>query len=458
MRASGPLAGVRYLLDGPVTRVGRNPDNDVVIRGPDIAVVSGRHAEIEAAGDGFRVRDLDSTNGTYVDGQRISEMVVQPPCTIQLGTGGPELLLTLEHRPAEEELLDQTVEAPGIAAEASLDENDALLRQAVAQARVARGGGVTGQTMTIMREAIRTAVGKTKRRSKRVIAALVLLLAGVSGYSTWQIYTLRQAKGAIDAHIRDIEARLANAAEGSPEAEELIKTLERYQDEGQALERNVFYRISDWRKEQSIRNEIRLLLAEFGAEVYSVPPEFVDSVDKFITQFQGPDRPNMARALGQARPVMQQMRKTFEERKLPPDLAYMAVAESALKGKDVSAAGAAGLWQFTPATARAFGLRVEDAVDERHDAGKATAAAAKYVRELILDFGAGSSVMLAMAAYNVGPARVKTAIRRMADDPIKQRSFWYLYRRRALPAETREYVPKVFAAMIIGRNPEKFGF
>jgi membrane-bound lytic murein transglycosylase D len=43
-------------------------------------------------------------------------------------------------------------------------------------------------------------------------------------------------------------------------------------------------------------------------------------------------------------------------------------------------------------------------------------------------------------------------------DPIKQRSFWYLYRVNALPKETREYVPKVVAAMIIGRNPQHFGF
>jgi membrane-bound lytic murein transglycosylase D len=43
-------------------------------------------------------------------------------------------------------------------------------------------------------------------------------------------------------------------------------------------------------------------------------------------------------------------------------------------------------------------------------------------------------------------------------DPIKQRNFWYLYRARALPRETREYVPKVFAVILIGRNPQQFGF
>jgi len=71
--------------------------------------------------------------------------------------------------------------------------------------------------------------------------------------------------------------------------------------------------------------------------------------------------------------------------------------------------------------------------------------------------GAGSSVMLALAAYNLGPSRVKTAVRKV-QDPIKQRSFWYLYRLRAVPPETREYVPKVIAAMIIGRHPEQYGF
>ena len=114
-------------------------------------------------------------------------------------------------------------------------------------------------------------------------------------------------------------------------------------------------------------------------------------------------------------------------------------------------------WQFTPATARALGLRVGGGVDERLDLHKSTRAGCRYLRNLILDFGAGSSVMLALAAYNLGPTRVKQAIAKV-DDPIKQRNFWYLYRVRALPAETREYVPKVFAAIIIGRNPDKFGF
>jgi len=110
-----------------------------------------------------------------------------------------------------------------------------------------------------------------------------------------------------------------------------------------------------------------------------------------------------------------------------------------------------------PATARAFGLRVDQHADERKDLLKSTQASAKILRSLILDFGGGSSVMLALAAYNLGSGKVKQAVVNTVRDPIKQRNFWYLYRTRALPAETREYVPKVFAAIVIGRDPRHFG-
>jgi membrane-bound lytic murein transglycosylase D len=113
---------------------------------------------------------------------------------------------------------------------------------------------------------------------------------------------------------------------------------------------------------------------------------------------------------------------------------------------------------MTATTAKAYGLRVDGQVDERKNLVRATRASCSYLRDLILDFGTGSSVMLALAAYNTGTSRVKQAVAKTVEDPIKQRNFWYLYRARALPLETREYVPKVFAAILIGRNPQHFGF
>jgi membrane-bound lytic murein transglycosylase D len=197
-------------------------------------------------------------------------------------------------------------------------------------------------------------------------------------------------------------------------------------------------------------------MAEFGAETYSVPPEFLQEVKRFIARYQGPDRATTERALGESRSNMETMRKIFEGANLPPDLACMVLAESGMSADGTSAAGAVGWWQLTAATAEHYGLRVGK-VDDRRSVRKSTEAAAKYVRDLILDFGTGSSVMLALAAYDVGPGKVKQAIRNVKD-PIRQRDFWYLYRTRALPEETREYVPKVIAAMIIARQPERYGF
>ena len=199
-------------------------------------------------------------------------------------------------------------------------------------------------------------------------------------------------------------------------------------------------------------------MSEFGAEVYSIPPEFTDRVNFHIQQYQGPDRSHMERAFGEDAPKIAIMQMILRQEKLPVDFAYVPLVESALAPRQSSTAGAAGPWQFTAITARVFGLRVDGAVDERYDLRKSTRAACGFLRQLLNDFGTGSSVMLALAAYNLGPTAVKQAVTKSVKDPFKQRNFWYLYRVRALPAETREYVPKVFAAIIIGRNPARFGF
>jgi membrane-bound lytic murein transglycosylase D len=199
-------------------------------------------------------------------------------------------------------------------------------------------------------------------------------------------------------------------------------------------------------------------MAEFGAEVYNVPSDLVDRVNYYIDQDLGSDRPILARALGQSGAQLQTIRRILQKEQLPADLAYIPVVESGLGSGQASAAGAVGPWQFTVGTAKTYGLRVDGQVDERKDLVKSTVATCKYLRDLILDFGAGSSVMLALAAYNSGATTVKRAVSRNVRDPINQRSFWYLYRARALPRETREFVPRVFAAILIGRNPQHFGF
>jgi pSer/pThr/pTyr-binding forkhead associated (FHA) protein len=461
---SRPGATVRicYEIHTDPARIGRAPDNDLVIQGPDSGTVSLHHAVIERSViDGraeFRVRDLESTNGTFLDGTRITESTLEPEASIRLGTQGPELSLALQE-PAEADL-DRTavIPEPVISSPPTgsypRGSYHSLLTEGVKRAREARANGLAGQTMTIMRETLDRALNHSSRRFHVLTAVMTTGLIAVSGYAAWQIFHLNQEKHAIDGHIADLEGQLQKVR-SSDQADRLVDEINNYAEAGKEVQDTFLYRIGH-HEHDFVTDEIRGLMAEFGAETYSIPPEFTARVKYHIEQYQGPNRPVIARALGSAAGKIASMRAVLDEQHLPPDLAYVPLVESALEpGR--SRAGAAGLWQLTPVTAKAFGLRVNSEVDERINVMKSTRAACQYLRELILDFGSGSSVMLALAAYNVGPGKVKQAINKVPD-PIKQRNFWYLYRVRALPLETREYVPKVVAAMIIGRNPQRFGF
>jgi hypothetical protein len=455
---SGMRTGVRFALQDVITRVGRGPGNDIVVEGADAASVSLEHLEIRREGETFRIRDLQSTNGTFVNGERVEEVPLDAPSLIRLGGQGPEFSFVVEAPAAPP--LERTLEsaaAPTQAAAAPQATFEGLLADAVERARHARARGVPNPTMTVMRDALNTALRTRGRRATRIICALAIVLVAVTGAAAWRIRAIEAQRAAIDRRIATLEKQLSDAA-GGTDTDRLASELEIYQGQGEQLRNSVLSRFGPRPREDFVTTQIRLLLAEFGAETYSVPPEFADRVRFYIEGYQGSDRPIMARALGSVAGRIEAIRTIVEQEQLPPDLAYIPVVETAMHSGKSSAAGAAGPWQLTPATARANGLRVDDDVDERESLVKSTLAGCRYLRALILDFGAGSSVMLALAAYNVGPGKVRQAVMNTVRDPIRQRNFWYLYRVRALPQETREYVPKVIAAMIIGRNPAQFGF
>ncbi|MFZ9519023.1 MAG: transglycosylase SLT domain-containing protein [Silvanigrellaceae bacterium] len=140
---------------------------------------------------------------------------------------------------------------------------------------------------------------------------------------------------------------------------------------------------------------------------------------------------------------------------LPVELGYLVWVESEFNVNALSPVGALGLWQFMPATARDFGLRVEPKlrVDERLDVSKSSKAAAEYLSMLLKQFGT-DRYMLAIASYNAGQNKIErkaiAARIRRAPKP----DFWAL--RDQLPEETVDYVPKVLAAIIINRNPDRW--
>jgi membrane-bound lytic murein transglycosylase D len=115
------------------------------------------------------------------------------------------------------------------------------------------------------------------------------------------------------------------------------------------------------------------------------------------------------------------------------------------------------MWQFMPATARQYGLRVEGDVDERTDPALATRAACSHLNGLLTKYGA-NAFMCAIAAYNKGEHGLERCLRR-----VSWRSkwkFWDMVERKdgCLKQETIEYVPRILAAAIVMRRPWAFGF
>lgn len=139
----------------------------------------------------------------------------------------------------------------------------------------------------------------------------------------------------------------------------------------------------------------------------------------------------------------------------PVELLYLALIESGYLPNARSRARAVGIWQFMAGTARLEGLQVDDWVDERRDPVRATEAALRHLGRLYDRFG---SWYLAAAAYNSGAGRVSRvlAARLGSDSCYTDSTFWEI--QDALPAETRNYVPMLLAAAIIGRNRAAFGF
>ena len=170
-------------------------------------------------------------------------------------------------------------------------------------------------------------------------------------------------------------------------------------------------------------------------------------VERYIRRFSGKGKKNFAVVLRRSGKYLPDIKETLRSEGVPQEIAYLPIIESGFNPRAVSKKNAVGLWQFIRPTGLKYGLKINYWVDERMDAEKSTLAAAKYLRKLFDEFG---SWELALAAYNCGEQRVAKAIRRTGST-----DFWTVSRR--LPRETRNYVPKFNAALIIAKNPEKYG-
>lgn len=184
---------------------------------------------------------------------------------------------------------------------------------------------------------------------------------------------------------------------------------------------------------------------------FDLPVEMNKAVEKWIDYFTGKGRDRFEHYLERSEYFVPYIRPILKSAKAPEDLVYLAMIESGFNNNARSHARAVGAWQFISATGRRYGLEVNWWVDERRDVEKSTIAAVQYLKELNSMFG---SWHLAAAGYNAGEAKIQRAIKKYHTN-----DFWELCAKgRYLRPETKNYVPKMFAATIVAKNRKQFGF
>ncbi len=143
------------------------------------------------------------------------------------------------------------------------------------------------------------------------------------------------------------------------------------------------------------------------------------------------------------------IQRVMSEEGVPQDLIYLAVAESGFQPRAINARSrAGGMWQFMPRGN--YGLIRNSYVDERFDPEKSTRAYARYMKYIYSQLG---DWYLSMAGYDWGTGNVQRAVQKTG-----YADFWELYKRNNLPAETKNYVPEILAAIIIANHPTQYGF
>ena len=183
---------------------------------------------------------------------------------------------------------------------------------------------------------------------------------------------------------------------------------------------------------------------------YDIPMTTNDKVAFWLDYYANKRHAQFQTGLERSGKYMHVFREVFQEEGLPLDLIYMAHVESAYKTTAYSRARARGIFQFISGTGKRYGLRIDYWVDERLDPEKSARAAAAFLKDLYAEFG---DWYLALAGYNAGEGKIRRALARSGRD-----DFWGIAKTRHIRRETKNYVPAILAAVMISKEPERYGF
>lgn len=183
--------------------------------------------------------------------------------------------------------------------------------------------------------------------------------------------------------------------------------------------------------------------------IKNLPPDINAQVAYFLKYFTNEKKEVLESWFARCSLFLPYFKAIFKEYRLPEDLVYLAFIESGCNPLATSPAGAAGIWQFMELTAKRYGLKINDWIDERRDFIKSTYAAAKYLKTLYEAFG---DWRIAIASYNLGEGKLKRilAAKNFMD-------YWQVLNSNSLPVETTAYLPQWMAITLIAKNPKKYG-
>lgn len=194
-------------------------------------------------------------------------------------------------------------------------------------------------------------------------------------------------------------------------------------------------------------------------DIEVAPFESHSRVEYFVGRFSGPMRVAFERAMERQSRYAPMIHERLRRGGLPEDMIYLPLIESWYDPHAYSSAAAVGMWQFMATTARGVGMRVDWWVDERRDPVRSTDGAVTYLNQLRETFD--GSIYLSAAAYNGGPGRVSRGLAANAsslEGVAGEALFFALSENpQALRAETRDYVPKLIAAALVGKDPQRYG-
>jgi hypothetical protein len=424
--------------------------------------VSRRHAEVSRQRGEWIIRDLQSSNGLFVDGQRVEVAALGDGVSVRFGVDGPTLHVAPERTaPAE---------APPDRPARSDDSLDDYAQRYFGSDEDESAGGRT----LMIRKAYRQIQQQQKRRQRLVIALVASLGVAAAGYAFYQHRLLAQQEQMAEEFfytMKDLDVRVAQleqqaAASGTKVSGQQETVVARRAQEKRYDE--YVARVYDRKLNEDDRLILRVTRA-FGECEIAAPPEYMREVHHYIDKWKKTNRFADAVKLSQARGYTPRIASAFIAQGLPPQFYYLAMQESSF---DAFASGprtnwgyAKGMWQFIPDTAARYGLRIgprasvpgTDVGDDRFNWEKETDAAAKYVKDIYAT-DAQASGLLVIASYNWGERRVVNRLKTMPANP-RDRNFWQLlaHYREDIPFQTYDYVFNIVAAAVIGENPRLFG-